>query len=31
MFKKILNLKLIKFINSVSSKFKFTSDIISGY
>ena len=30
MFKKILNLKLIKFINLISSKFKFTGDIISG-
>ena len=30
-FKKILNLKLIKFFNLVSSKFKFTGDIISGY
>ena len=29
-FKKILNLKLIKFFNLVSSKFKFTDDINSG-
>ena len=29
--KKMLNLKLIKFFNLVSSKFKFTGDIISGY
>ena len=30
-FKKILNLKLIKFLNLISSKFKLTGDIISGY